>query len=150
MKHEKAPTTSSPPPPTPDSKGYWIVRTLLMFLKIHNFWSNLASFRGQIWPKLSKDTSTHQDLKFESITKSLWPTVINLDRTSSYFKNNVIIGHFGQIRPTSVAESARNCQKAHLHANAFHLRPLPRLYITTIRYKKNSMWKLMFRKKTLF
>ena len=27
-----------------------------------------------------------------------------------------------------VVESGRNCQKAHLHAKTFHLRPLPRLY----------------------
>ena len=44
------------------------------------------------------------------------------------FRKTAIFGHFGQIRPFSVAESGQNCQKAHLQAKTFHMSLCPGLY----------------------
>ena len=54
VKHEKAPTA-------PDSKGYWLCRICPCFGK-----SKLLGFLANIrWPKLSKGTSTRQDISYD-------------------------------------------------------------------------------------
>ena len=55
------------------------------------------------------------------------------------------LANFGQY---TVDESGPNCQKAHPHAMAFHLRSLPRLYDHPL--QRNSLEKLMFKKNPLF
>ena len=42
------------------------------------FWPNSAIFVGRIWPKLSKGTSTGQDLSYEHIPRSLRPFVTKI------------------------------------------------------------------------
>ena len=62
-------------------------------------------------------------------------------------KKNADFRHFGWTRPFPVVESGRNCQKTHLHAKTFHLRPLPCPYEHPL--QRNSLEKLMFRKTTV-
>ena len=38
-------------------------------------WPNSPPAIGRLWPKLSKGTYTRQDISFENMTKSLWPSV---------------------------------------------------------------------------
>ena len=60
------------------------------------------------------------------------------------FRKTVDFGHFGQFRPFQVAEPSRNCQKAHLQANTFHMSIFPGLYDHPL--QRNSLEKHMFRK----
>ena len=59
------------------------------------------------------------------------------------FQKTAVFEHFGQIRPFSVAESGRNCQKTHLQARTFHMSLFPALYDHPL--QRYSLEKPMFR-----
>ena len=66
------------------------------------FCLNSAISVGRIWPKLSKGTSTGQDLSFEHIYRSLRPSVADKRPGKAHVSKNRYFGHFGQIRPFPV------------------------------------------------
>ena len=69
MKHEQAPTA-------PKLEGVWFfVYFKYIFYENRYFWPIWQLWVGCFWPKWSKGTFTDQDLSFEPITKSLWPSV---------------------------------------------------------------------------
>ena len=67
--------TNRPQPP-PNSKGYGFLYIFNRFSMKTAIFGQFDHFRwGCFWPKWSKGTSTDQDLSFEPIIKSLWPSV---------------------------------------------------------------------------
>ena len=52
------------------------------------FWSNSAISGGRIWSKLSKGTSTGQDLSFELIPRSLRPSVTKIQPGKAHVSRN--------------------------------------------------------------
>ena len=138
--------TNRPQPP-PDSKGYWLSG------KCHNFWTFSANFR---WQKVSKGTSTHQNLSFGHIHLPLRPFICTHSHvhTTILYKKTVwksscfekppfldTLAIFGQL---PVTQCGRNCQKAHPYAKNFYLHHF-HVY-TTIRYKETS-WKSSYKKR---
>ena len=72
-------------------------------------------------------------LQANTFQMSLFPSLYDhpLQRNSLeklMFRKTADFGHFGQFRPFPVAEPGRNCQKAHLQANTFHMSLFPGLY----------------------
>ena len=112
------------------------------------FWPNSAISGGRIWSKLSKGTSTGQDLSFEPIHMSLRPSVAEKQPGKAHVPKNRYFGHFGQIWPFPVAESGQNFQKAHLQAKTFHLSLFPGLNNHLL--QRNNLEKPMLRKTTVF
>ena len=108
------------------------------------FWPNSAISGGRIWSKLSKGTSTGQDLSFEPIHMSLRPSVAEKQPGKAHVPKNRYFGHFGQIWPFPVAESGQNFQKAHLKAKTFHLSLFTGPYDHPL--QRNSLEKLKLRK----
>ena len=60
------------------------------------FWPNSAISGARIWPKLSKGTSTGQDLSYEPIPRSLRPFVAKKQPGKLKFRKNRYFGYFGQ------------------------------------------------------
>ena len=100
-----------------------------------------ANFR---WPKGSKGTFSHHDLSFEPIHMPIHTLQRYSLEKLMFRKKAAVVAGLGHIRSISGTECGRNCQKAHLHAKTFHLRPLPRLSEHPLQRK--SLEKLMFRK----
>ena len=93
----------------------------LMFRKIAvlgSFGHILPTSGNPMWPKLPKGTPASCDLSFAPT--SIQPSVTKKQAVKAHVSiNRCSVGHFGRIRPFSVAEFDQNCQKAHLHAKTF-------------------------------
>ena len=75
---------------------------------------SLCYIRIRMWPKLPKGTSTHQDLSFAPTPTATRPFVTSRHSLENLmFRKTAVFGHFGRIRPFSVADSDPNYQKAH-------------------------------------
>ena len=92
MKHEKAPTA---PPPRFEGGGDGGEK--LMFRKTDvfgNFSQNWAIFRGRIWAKLPKGTSTRQDLSFAPTPTSIWQSATKIKPGKANVSKNRCSGIF--------------------------------------------------------
>ena len=130
MKHEKAPTA-------PRFVGVLTISYMAMFWKIQDF--------GHFWPTSGGRNCQKAHLHTKTFHLNLFTCLYDhrLQRNrleKAYIKKNLCFWTFW---PFSVAESGRNCQKAHLLTNTVHMSLFQGVYDHSL--QRNSLEKSMLR-----